>query len=208
PGEDHVRGGDHAGLVEHPRVIDKRRAGVEVVADEDAVRPETAFSEIRVLGGQRRGGVLMLGQAYPAGRAQCGGAGLTGGREQAGGFTIGPLDRELALRLLLLGRALRGRDAHGGLATFLPRPAPLRGRGEQDGGVQALLLAHNPSPRSCLTAATPGCSNHDPDRAAVPRPAASWFRAGPPRTAAGLPGGVCSKVGAGRSTRSSAAKVC
>ena len=65
-GEHEVRGRDQAAGVEHPRVVDERGAGVEVLADEHAFAAQPAFGEERVRACQRGGGVLMAGEPEPA----------------------------------------------------------------------------------------------------------------------------------------------
>ena len=71
-GEDEVRRGDQAAGVEDPGVVDERAAGVEVLADEDALAAQPAFGEERVRAGQRGGGVLVAGDPEPSGRPQRG----------------------------------------------------------------------------------------------------------------------------------------
>src|SRR5690625_5672542 len=82
----------------------------------------------------------------------------------------------LRFRLRHLALPAFGLELRGGVAALLAQAAAF-GRGcDEDGAVQDLAFAgHRPSPRSCLTAATPGYSNHDPAR-----PCAFPARAGAP----------------------------
>ena len=57
PGEQHVGVGEHAVLVEHPRVVDERPTGEHVGADEQPVAAEPGFGQERVRPGEGgRGG--------------------------------------------------------------------------------------------------------------------------------------------------------
>jgi len=67
PGEDDIGCGDRPAVVEHPGVVDERAAGLEVLADEDAVAAEPAFGEKRV--GASQGGRGVLGGGVEGVRA-------------------------------------------------------------------------------------------------------------------------------------------
>lgn len=135
PGEDEVGGGDDPAGVEHPGVVDEGAAGVEVLADEDAVSAEAAFGDERVRPRQRRRRVLMAWEAEPARGAQRGRPGLTGSRQVSGGFAFGAFRVGLRSRRSLIGAVLLGSQCCGSPAALFAQSVTLGGRSHQDGCV-------------------------------------------------------------------------
>src|SRR5699024_124329 len=123
-----------------------------------------AFGEERVLRGQRRGRVLVSRQTEPARRAQHRRSGLASGGQVLGRFALGLLRVGLRLRHGHLLALLLGLQPGSGAAAFLAQPATFGGRGDQDRGVQTLLLLHSAGPLPLLVPAVAGGSNQERPR--------------------------------------------
>ena len=148
PGEHNVGGGDEAPLVQGPRVVDEAAARVEVLPDEHPVRAKAAFGQERVLPGEGCGGVLVLREMKPAGRAERRRPRFTAGGQVGRCATLGLLRIPLGLRIVLAHLPGFGLDLGGGFLACLAVPAPLALRADQDAGVQPALLrpAHSDRP--------------------------------------------------------------
>src|SRR5699024_9798922 len=99
----------------------------------------------------RRGGVLMARQPEPARGPQRHRPRLPGSRQILRGLAFGAFGAGLRFRGGHLLPALLSLQLCGGTATLFAQPTTFRGRGDQNGGVQALLLAHSPHPRPRVT---------------------------------------------------------
>ena len=93
-----------------------------------------------------------------------GGSGLTGGGQVRGGLPFGAFCVGFGAGRFMFSGSLFGVGPGRSLAALLAQATALLRRGNKHRRLLGLglLAGHSPSPRDCLTAATPGCSNHDP----------------------------------------------
>ena len=168
PGEHDVRRGDHPALVQHPRVVDERPAGVQVLPDEHPGRAEAGFGEERVVPGERRGRVLVFGQLEPAGHPKLGRTGLAARGEIGRRARLCPLGQPSSALLARLRLPGGGLDLRCRTLPSAAIAAALVVRFDQRRGVQALLrvsVAHRVTAcaarsarRSCAENHWSGCS--------------------------------------------------
>src|SRR5690625_3844591 len=150
----HIRCGDQAPLVQHPRVIHETATRVEILTHKHAIRAEPTFGKERIRTRQRSGGVLVSQETEPARCGKCRRAVFTRGREIAGIATFNTFSVCARFGFGSSCPAFFGVESSGGIAAGFAVLAAFPFWAEEHGRVQAFIsvAVHSPSPRARTTA--------------------------------------------------------